>query len=90
MKNHTHMHIPDPVEKMKMHVRSIPGQSYPEPPSRMHLREQNIHPGYPTGRPLHLHHSQAVGSGEQYGGAPATYGANAGGGDAYCPPTEIR
>ncbi|MFM8175046.1 MAG: hypothetical protein ACKN81_16005 [Pirellulaceae bacterium] len=90
MKNHTHMHIPDPVEKMKMHVRSIPGQSYPEPPSRMHLREQNIHPGYPTGRPLHLHHSQAVGSGEQYGGAPATYGANASGGEAYCPPTEIR
>jgi hypothetical protein len=80
IKNHTHMSIPDPVDKMKMHVRSIPGQHYPQPPSRVHIREQNIHPGYQTGKPLQYHHSQAV--------APNAYGGTSG--DPNCPPGVVR
>jgi hypothetical protein len=68
MTNRTHRSIPDPVSKMKMNVRSIPGQSYPQPPSRVNIREQNINSGFPTGRPYEA--SRSVPS-NQYGGAPA-------------------
>ncbi|MCC6508051.1 MAG: hypothetical protein IT423_03025 [Pirellulaceae bacterium] len=64
MRNHTHMNIPDPVEKMKIHVRSTPGQSYPQPVSRVRIHEQNIHPGYPTGQPASFRRSQHVGGGQ--------------------------
>lgn len=80
IRNHTHMNIPDPVSNMKMHVRSIPGQSYPQPPSRVNIREQNIHPGYPTGRPPVYHGNQSV-PGGQFGGNMA---------EADCPPGVIR
>lgn len=73
VRNHTHMNIPDPVQHMKIHVRQTPGQSYPQPASRVRIHEQNIHPGYPSGMPASYHHSQNVGG---QGGA----------GDAYCPP----
>ena len=68
MKNHTHMNIPDPTEKMKIHVRSQPGQSYPTSPNRVFIREQNIHPGFPGGRPPYEHASRSVGP-NQYSGA---------------------
>ncbi len=71
IRNHTHMNIPDPVQHMKIHVRQTPGQSYPQPASRVRIHEQNIHPGYPSGMPASYHHSQNVG------------GQGAGG---YCPP----
>lgn len=73
IRNNTHMDIPDPVKHMRVSVRQTPGQSYPTPPSRVRINEQNIHPGVPTGMPLYMKHSQNVGSG------PAT-------GDASCPP----
>jgi hypothetical protein len=76
MRNSTHMHIPDPVSHMKINVRQTPGQSYPVPPSRVRIREQNIHPGVPTGTPLYMRHSQDVGSGPAIGGAEG----------GYCPP----
>src|SRR6056297_2557421 len=60
IKNHTSMHIPRPVEHMKMSVRHQPGLSYPNPVSRVKITEQNIHPGVPSGRPLHYKASQAV------------------------------
>jgi hypothetical protein len=60
MKNHTHMNIPDPVDKMKINVRHQPGYSYPQPPSRVNIREQNIHPGYPAGAPGFQHASRSV------------------------------
>ncbi|KAA5540409.1 hypothetical protein FYK55_20550 [Roseiconus nitratireducens] len=60
MKNHTPMHIPQPVEKLKMSVRHQPGYSYPNPVSRVHITEQNIHPGVPLGRGLYQHQSQSV------------------------------
>lgn len=55
IRNHTPMHIPDPVSKFKVHVRQQPGYSYPKPPSRMHIREQNIHPPIRYGQ---SHHAQ--------------------------------
>lgn len=60
IKNHTPMHIPRPVEKMKMNVRMQPGYSYPNPVSRVRITEQNINPGVPMGRGLYQHQSQAV------------------------------
>ncbi len=80
MKNHTHMNIPDPVEKMKIHVKQSPGYSYPQPASRAYIREQNINPGYPTGMGLQHRQSQSV--------APNAFGG-AGSGE-YCPPGTNR
>ncbi len=44
MTNRTHNHIPEPVHKFKINVRQQPGYSYPSPPTRMRILEQNIHP----------------------------------------------
>ena len=88
MKNHTHMNIPDPVEKMKIHVRQQPGYSYPTPPSRVSIREQNIHPGYPAGRPAYEHASRSVAPGQFGNGGSANQGG--GTGEAYCPPGMVR
>ena len=87
MKNKTHMHIPDPVDKMKMTVRQQPGYSYPTPPSHIRIREQNINPGYPAGRPGFYHASRPVPS-NLYGGAqgPGPGGAGGPGAGEYCPP----
>ncbi len=60
MKNHTPMHLPRPVDKLKVGVRMNPGYSYPNPVSRIKITEQNVHPGVPYGRGLYQHHSQAV------------------------------
>ncbi|NND96080.1 MAG: hypothetical protein HKN47_01985, partial [Pirellulaceae bacterium] len=60
IRNHTPMHIPRPVDTMKIDVRHQPGYSYPNPVSRVRITEQNIHPGVPAGRGLYQHSSQAV------------------------------
>lgn len=60
IRNHTPMHIPQPVKKMKIDVRHQPGYSYPNPVSRVRITEQNIHPGVPAGRGLYQHGSQQV------------------------------
>lgn len=62
IRNSTRMNIPDPVKHMQVNVRQVPGQSYPTPPSRVSIREQNINPGVPTGMPMYMRHSQNVGS----------------------------
>ena len=74
MRNSTSRHIPPPVENMKINVRSVPGQSYPKPADRIRIREQNIHPGVPTGMPAYMSRSQSV------------TGASATGSGEYCPP----
>jgi hypothetical protein len=79
MTNHTHMHIPGPTEKMKIHVRQQPGFSYPKPPSRAFIREQSIHPSLPFEQPKWDMHERIPG-GTPY---PYGYGADAAG---YCPP----
>ncbi len=76
MHNSTHMHIPDPVEHLKINVRQNPGQSYPVPPSRVRIRENNHHSGVPNGQPAYMHRSQSV------GGLP---GGGNGSADPYCP-----
>ncbi|MEZ6074509.1 MAG: hypothetical protein R3C56_02195 [Pirellulaceae bacterium] len=48
MRNRTSMNIPDPVKNVKINVRQTPGQSYPQPVSRVNIHERNIHPGVPT------------------------------------------
>ncbi|MEM9827875.1 MAG: hypothetical protein AAF958_14895 [Planctomycetota bacterium] len=60
MRNHTPMHIPRPVDKVKMNVRMQPGYSYPNPVSRVRITEQNIHPGVPAARGLYQKASQQV------------------------------
>lgn len=60
MKNHTPLHLPRPVHKMKIDVGQKPGYSYPNPVSRVKIQEQNINPGVPAGRPGYMHNSQAV------------------------------
>ncbi|QEG39002.1 hypothetical protein [Roseimaritima ulvae] len=60
MKNRTHMHMPQPVDKVNINVRQAPGYSYPNPVSRINVTEHNIHPGVPYGRPVHDRMSQNV------------------------------
>ena len=56
MRNHTPVHLPQPVSKFKIHVRHQPGYSYPAPPTRMHIREQMIHPPIRWAQPHHAAH----------------------------------
>ena len=60
MRNHTPMHIPRPVDKVRMDVRMQPGFSYPNPVSKVKITEQNIHPGVPNHRGMFQHASQRV------------------------------
>ncbi|WP_146392857.1 hypothetical protein [Allorhodopirellula solitaria] len=60
IRNHTAMHMPQPVENVKIDVRQQPGMSYPNPVSRIKVTEQNIHPGVPNARPLYDQQSQRV------------------------------
>jgi len=60
IKNHTPMHIPQPVNDVRMDIRQAPGMSYPNPVSRIHMTEQNVHPGIPHTRPHADHASQRV------------------------------
>ena len=82
IRNRTHMSIPDPVSHMRGTVRQQPGYSYPTPPSRFNIKEQNINPGYPSGRP-HFYDASRVVAPNQFSGAPPAPGA-------YCPPGQVR
>ncbi|MGC4006579.1 MAG: hypothetical protein QM811_27040 [Pirellulales bacterium] len=41
IRNHTHMHIPAPVEKFSVDVKQKPGLSYPKPVHNVHIVERN-------------------------------------------------
>jgi hypothetical protein len=79
IKNHTRMHIPEPVDHFGVHVRQQPGLSYPKPVHRVHIREQSIHPSMPFDQP-HFNMHQRVGT--------SPFGVPAGGAGTgeYCPP----
>ncbi len=62
--NHTKMHIPEPTEKFKIHVKHEPGYSYPKPVSKVFIREQSIHPTMPTNQPHGDRHEYIPGPGE--------------------------
>lgn len=51
IRNYTKMHIPHPTSKVRMNVRQQPGFSYPQPPNRMWITEQNIRPSLPFQQP---------------------------------------
>ena len=51
IRNHTRVNMPEPTRTLNTHVRQVPGYSYPAPPTRVFIREQNIAPGMPFGRP---------------------------------------
>ncbi len=40
IRNHTHVHLPKPVEKFKIDVKQRPGMSYPRPVNRVKITEQ--------------------------------------------------
>ena len=56
MKNHTKVHMPDPVRHMKIGVRQVPGFSYPTPPNRVHVTEQMLQPSLPYDQPHIMRH----------------------------------
>lgn len=60
IRNHTPMHLPRPPSDLRMDIRQAPGQSYPNPVSRIHMTEQNVHPGIPNTRPHADFKSQRV------------------------------
>ena len=60
IRNHTPMHMPPPVDKLRIDVGHRPGYSYPNPVRRIRVTEQNLHPGVPTGRGLYQGRSQNV------------------------------
>jgi hypothetical protein len=51
MKNRTHVHLPEPTDKIHIAVRQQPGLSYPKPPDHVRVREQSIHPAPHFGLP---------------------------------------
>nr|WP_240491449.1 hypothetical protein [Pirellula sp. SH-Sr6A] len=83
MRNRTHMNIPDPTKKLDISVRHQPGYSYPQPPSKAHIKEQNIHPGFPTGAPGFYNASRVVAP-NQFSSQPAGVAGE------YCPPGQVR
>ncbi len=60
MYNHTKEHYPHPTEALKYHVKYQPGYSYPRPPSRVYVKEQNFYPAVPNRQPPY-YWSQRVG-----------------------------
>jgi hypothetical protein len=58
MRNHTHVHMPDPTKHMKLHVRQVPGFSYPTPPNRAHITEQMLQSSLPYDQPHILRHEE--------------------------------
>jgi hypothetical protein len=80
IKNHTHMHIPEPTEHLKIHVKQEPGFNYPKPASRAFIKEQSIHYGGGYAYPHYDKHQNVGGYG------PSPYAAPGG---AYCPPGQL-
>jgi hypothetical protein len=58
MRNHTHMHIPEPNKNMIIDVKQRPGMSYPTPPSHVHIREQSFSPTHLNVAPHHTKSSK--------------------------------
>lgn len=52
MVNHTHDHLPGPVDKLRIDVKQRPGFSYPKPPSHARITESNWLPPVNFRQPL--------------------------------------
>lgn len=59
IRNHTPVHIPQPADTFKVHVRQQPGYHYPSPPTRAYIREQSFEPT-PLNRQPHYTRSTEV------------------------------
>ncbi|MBI2825705.1 MAG: hypothetical protein HYX69_13555 [Planctomycetia bacterium] len=79
MRNHTHMHIPGPVAKVKIDVKQKPGLSYPKPASHVCITESVLAPPALYSPPTH---HQVVGPGA------SPYVPTAPCGDESCPPQQ--
>lgn len=84
MYNHTATHIPDPTDKLNVHVQQRPGLSYPRPANKVMIREQTIRPTHMNQQPPAdmLHGNIPPGYGASYGGGGG--GVVAGCGDGNC------
>ncbi|GAA4424120.1 hypothetical protein GCM10023155_09750 [Bremerella cremea] len=69
IKNHTHTHIPGPTDKVALHVKQRPGISYPQPPNRAWITEENIHPSPNLAQPYGDMHQQVPPAGGYYDAA---------------------
>jgi hypothetical protein len=71
--NRTHMHLPNPVDKITMNVKQEPGMSYPKPPSHVSYTEKSYAPMMRFPNPFANKLQQAPGGslsvGGQYEGA---------------------
>jgi hypothetical protein len=57
MRNHTHHHIPGPVEKVAIDVKQKPGLSYPKPVDHVHITERSYVPPFTFNQPhADMHH----------------------------------
>lgn len=87
MKNHTHVHLPQPTEKMRIDVKQQPGMSYPKPANHVYIKEQSIHAAPMYHQPGGIKHQNLP---SVDGGAGGVFSGHHRGasyeGDAYCPP----
>jgi hypothetical protein len=74
MRNHTHYHIPGPVEKVAIDVRQKPGLSYPKPVDHVHITERSYVPPLVFQQPFADRHHH-VGTLDHAGDAHALHGA---------------
>jgi hypothetical protein len=78
VKNHTHYHIPGPVEKVKIDVKQTPGLSYPKPVDHVHIHERSYVPPIVFHQPFADHHHN-VGQLGNAGAVCPICGGNCGG-----------
>lgn len=69
IRNHTFVHMPQPVEKVKIHVKQAPGMTYPKPASRAFITERAFSPPRFFHQPFWSKH-QHVGSDHEPCGDP--------------------
>jgi hypothetical protein len=66
MANHTHVHLPQPVQHMNIHVQQTPGLSYPRPARNAFIHEHVRTPHWPYGEglpPTHVTYGDGTGAG---------------------------
>jgi hypothetical protein len=82
IRNHTHYHIPGPVEKVAIDVKQKPGLSYPKPVDHVHITEKSYVPPIAFRQPFEDTHHH-VGT---LGGAGTASGMQADCEDGECDP----
>lgn len=60
IRNHTHVHIPQPTEQVKVHVKQTPGMSYPKPANHAYIHEHARTFPWIFGEPFWAKHQRIV------------------------------